>query len=48
MSQAQVRKEVEQPGFGLKWTETIHVLPRQHIMIFTKQTAVDPKARNTP
>jgi precorrin-6B methylase 2 len=37
MSQRQVRKEVEQPEFGLKWTETIHVLPRQHILVFTKQ-----------
>ncbi len=37
MSQAQVRREAEQPEFGLKWTETIHVLPRQHILVFTKQ-----------
>lgn len=37
MSMAQVRKEIEQPEFGLKWTETVHVLPRQHILIFTKQ-----------
>ena len=38
MSQAQAKKEVEQPEFGMKWTETIDVLPRQHILIFTKQT----------
>ena len=37
MSQVQARKEVEQAEFGLRWTETIHVLPRQHILIFTKQ-----------
>lgn len=37
MSQVQARKEVEQAEFGLKWTETIDVLPRQHILIFTKQ-----------
>jgi precorrin-6B methylase 2 len=37
MSQAQAKKEVEQPEFGLKWTETIDALPRQHILIFTKQ-----------
>ncbi|MEZ6132787.1 MAG: class I SAM-dependent methyltransferase [Planctomycetaceae bacterium] len=37
MSQAQARKEVEQPEFGLKWTETIDALPRQHILVFTKQ-----------
>ena len=36
MSQVQVRREAEQPELGLKWTETIHVLPRQHILIFTK------------
>ena len=32
MSQVQARKEVEQAEFGLKWTETIDVLPRQHIL----------------
>ena len=37
MSQVQAKKEVEQPEFGLRWTETIHVLPRQHILVFTKQ-----------
>ncbi len=37
MSQVQAKKEVEQAEFGLRWTETIHVLPRQHILIFTKQ-----------
>ena len=37
MSQVQARKEVEQAEFGLRWTETIHVLPRQHILVFTKQ-----------
>jgi len=40
MSMAQVRKEIEQPEFGLKWTETVHVLPRQHILIFTKHVPV--------
>ncbi|MDA1230934.1 MAG: methyltransferase domain-containing protein [Planctomycetota bacterium] len=37
MSQVQAKKEVEQAEFGLRWTETIHVLPRQHILVFTKQ-----------
>ena len=37
MSQVQAKKEVEQPEFRLKWSETIHVLPRQHIIVFTKQ-----------
>lgn len=37
MSQKQARAEVEQPEFNMKWTETIDVLPRQHILVFTKQ-----------
>lgn len=37
MTQKQAKKEVEQPEFKLKWTETIDVLPRQHIIVFTKQ-----------
>ena len=37
MTQVQAKKEVEQAEFGLRWTETIHVLPRQHILVFTKQ-----------
>lgn len=36
MTEAQVKKEIEQPEFGLKWKETIGVLPRQHIVIFEK------------
>jgi ubiquinone/menaquinone biosynthesis C-methylase UbiE len=37
MSQRQAKAEVEQPEFNMKWTETIDVLPRQHILVFTKQ-----------
>ena len=37
MSQAQVRREAEQPELKLRWTETIHILPRQHVIVFTKQ-----------
>ena len=36
MSQQQAKLEAEQPEFGLKWTETIDVLPRQHILVFTR------------
>lgn len=36
MSEAQVRKEAEQPEFGLEWVETIGVLPRQHVVVFKK------------
>ena len=37
LSQVQAKKEVEQAEFGLRWTETIHILPRQHILVFTKK-----------
>jgi precorrin-6B methylase 2 len=36
MSQDQVRLEAEQQEFGLKWLETVHLLPRQHVIIFRK------------
>lgn len=36
MSEAQVKKEAEQPEFGLKWVETIAVLPRQHVVVFKR------------
>jgi hypothetical protein len=34
MTVAQVRKEMA--DFPLKWTQTLEVLPIQHIIIFTK------------
>lgn len=39
MTEAQVKKEAGQPEFGLKWIETIGVLPRQHIIVFSKAPA---------
>ncbi len=36
MSEAQVRKEAEQPELCLTWKETVSTLPRQHVVIFTK------------
>ena len=33
---AQVKKEVNQPEFHLKFQKTIGILPRQHIIIFEK------------
>lgn len=36
MTEAQVKKEASQPEFGLKWKETIDVLPVQHIIVFEK------------
>ena len=37
MSEAQIKKEIGQSEFGLKWKETIKSLPRQHIVIFERQ-----------
>ena len=39
MSEAQIKKEIGQPEFGLKWKETIRTLPRQHIVIFERPKA---------
>jgi hypothetical protein len=36
MTEAQVKLEASRPEFGLKWKETIDVLPLQHIVIFEK------------
>jgi len=36
MTEAQVKKEIGQPEFGLKWKETIGVLPRQHMVVFER------------
>jgi precorrin-6B methylase 2 len=37
MTEKQAKKELGQPEFGLKWSETIAVLPWQHIIVFEKQ-----------
>ncbi len=37
MTQAQVKREINQPEFHLKWKETIGTLPRQHVIVFEKQ-----------
>jgi precorrin-6B methylase 2 len=39
MTEAQVKKELLLPEFGLKWKETIGVLPWQHIVVFEKKSA---------
>jgi len=36
MTEAQVKKELSLPEFGLKWKETIGVLPWQHVIVFEK------------
>jgi precorrin-6B methylase 2 len=38
MTEAQVKKEIGLPEFGLKWKETIGTLPRQHIVVFERTT----------
>lgn len=40
MTQSQVKKEINQPEFQLKWIETVNTLPRQHVIIFEKQAEV--------
>lgn len=44
MTEAQVKKEIDQPEFHLKWKETIETLPRQHVIIFEKQSEEAGKA----
>lgn len=45
MTQAQAKKELQLPEFGLKWTKTIDKLPRQHVIVFEKQNpAVNKKS----
>ncbi|WP_010581840.1 class I SAM-dependent methyltransferase [Schlesneria paludicola] len=36
MSEAQIKREISQPEFGLKWKETIKTLPKQHIVVFER------------
>ncbi|MEX2287904.1 MAG: methyltransferase domain-containing protein [Planctomycetaceae bacterium] len=38
MTEAQVKKEASLPEFGLKWKETIGVLPVQHIIVFERRS----------
>ncbi len=39
MTEAQVKKELSQPEFGLEWIETHDDLPRQHVVVFRKRAA---------
>jgi protein-L-isoaspartate O-methyltransferase len=39
MSQAQVKKEMAQPQFGMKYQKTIGTLPQQHIIVFVRKAA---------
>ena len=45
MSESQVKAEISQPEFQLKWKETVGVLPWQHIVIFEKQDPQTPVAK---
>ncbi len=44
MSEEQVRKELEIPELNLRWKETVAKLPRQHVLVFEKQPAVETKS----
>ena len=52
MTEAQVKREMAHPEFGLAWKETIDVLPWQHIVVFerteTKGEADAPRLPNEP
>ncbi len=37
MTEAQVKREASQPEFGLRWVETIGVLPWQHVIVFERR-----------
>ncbi len=37
MSEAQAKKEMSPPEFGLAWKETIRVLPWQHVLVFERK-----------
>lgn len=39
MSEAQVKREMSRPEFGMKWKETIGKLPIQHMVVFEKPAA---------
>jgi hypothetical protein len=43
MSEAQVKKELLQPEFGLAWDKTFEDLPRQHVIVFRKKAASSEK-----
>lgn len=48
MTEEQVKKEAAVPELGLKWKETIGVLPVQHIIIFEKAAADEPTEAQRP
>jgi precorrin-6B methylase 2 len=41
MTEAQVKKEIGLPEFGLQWKDTNRTLPWQHVVIFEKQKTAD-------
>jgi precorrin-6B methylase 2/uncharacterized protein YbaR (Trm112 family) len=48
MTQAQVKQEIQQPEFGLKWKETIGGLPWQHIIVFERVTVAADSSKSKP
>jgi precorrin-6B methylase 2 len=45
MTQAQAQRELLQSAFGLKWKETIGILPWQHVIVFEKPLPKKPSAQ---
>lgn len=43
MTEAQVKKEASLPEFGLRWKETIGILPRQHIVVFERPVEAEKR-----
>jgi ubiquinone/menaquinone biosynthesis C-methylase UbiE len=48
MSQAQVKKEMAQPEFGMAYQKTIGTLPRQHIIVFVKKKPANRNGKPGP
>jgi ubiquinone/menaquinone biosynthesis C-methylase UbiE len=48
MTEKQVKAEISQQAFGLKFRQTIGILPRQHIVVFEKPAAKDGAAKSDP
>ncbi len=44
MSEAQVKREMLRPEFGLEWVATHEDLPRQHVIVFRKKAVAEPAA----
>lgn len=48
MSEAQVKRELDQLEFGLRWKETLSDLPRQHVIVFERRPAGKADTKPAP